>query len=87
MAETHNKIYDIYQRLNDTMQCRLCNQTMKFTSSKLHFSTIRNHLLNKHYDVYRQVCDINDENPGKVTKLDSYVIKCDTEALRGHSIY
>ena len=80
MDETHKKIYDIYKRMNDTMECSLCNQTMKFTSSKLHFSTIKNHLLNKHYDVYRQVCDI-DENPCKVTKLDSWVIKCDTEAL------
>ena len=31
--------------------------------------------------MYRQVCDINDDNPSKVPKLDRWTIKSDAEAL------
>ena len=72
-----------------TTQCNvLCTQTMKFTSSKANYSNLRNHLLNKHYDVYRIFYDVyrifydvNDKSQRKVPKLDRWAIKSDIEVL------
>lgn len=81
MAENFKNIYDIYKRLNDTMESKLCNQIMDYTSSKANFSTLKKHLFNKHFDVYRLIHDVNDQSRSKAPKLDLWATKNDLEFL------